>query len=171
MFSHTHSFDTVGVPSFGEARPSSRSILLVDHHPDDVEEVSGILRSEGYEVTTCIDAVECLLQLGRRTYDLVLLEVELPDIDGCLLVEVLSQKWVDSEILLMTSLPALELASRYPRSDPKQVLWKPITRELLFERVTKALHSHGDAMTPPPLPVVRPKGNTTRRWASKRPPA
>ena len=167
MSPYPHSLGTIGVP----ARSSGRSILLVDHHPDDVEAISRILLSEGYEVVTCTDAVEFLLQLGRRSYDLVLLEVELPDIDGCLLVEVLSQKWVDAEILLLTSIPDRDFVSRYPRFDAKDVLRKPITREVLYEQVTKAFHVKGDALTPPPLPVPRPISGETRRWSRRGPTA
>lgn len=122
------------------ARPT---VLIVDPDEDSVEALSLDLREAGYEVVACADAVEFLLQLGRRSYDLVLLEVDLPDIDGCLLVDILAEKWVDSQILLMTSLPPRVMCAHFPRCRPEECLRKPISREELLAVVGKAMHLAG----------------------------
>ncbi len=118
---------------------AKHSVLIVDPDLESVEALSCVLTEAGYEVVACADAVEFLLQLGRRSFDLVLLEVDLPDIDGYLLVEVLAQKWVDAEILLMTAVSTRVLTAHFPRCRPDGCLRKPIARENLLNRVARAL--------------------------------
>lgn len=140
MVPHTATPTSTDTRRLKAAQAARHSVLIVDPDAESVEALSLDLQEAGYEVVSCADAVEFLLQLGRRSYDLVLLEVDLPDIDGCLLVDILAQKWVDSEILLMTSLPPRVMTAHFPRCRPEECLRKPISREELMARVKKALH-------------------------------
>jgi two-component system nitrogen regulation response regulator NtrX len=57
-------------------------LLVVDDEPGIRQSIRGVLQDEGYEVETADTGEACLEHLGRRTYDLVLLDIWLPGMDG-----------------------------------------------------------------------------------------
>ena len=58
------------------------SILLVDDEPGVRSALGGVLRDEGYEVDAVDSGEACLERLGRQAYDVVVLDIWLPGIDG-----------------------------------------------------------------------------------------
>ena len=57
-------------------------ILAVDDNPQNLKLVSVLLRAEDYEVATAVDAEEALVFLETRKPRLILLDVQLPRMDG-----------------------------------------------------------------------------------------
>lgn len=57
-------------------------ILLVEDHPQNRYLVTYLLESRGYEVEAAVDGAEALAALERRTPDLILMDMQLPIIDG-----------------------------------------------------------------------------------------
>ncbi|KAA3630138.1 MAG: response regulator [Proteobacteria bacterium] len=62
--------------------PRSARILLVDD--DHINRVAGqrLLEQDGHEVTTASDGHEALRELANRNYDVVLMDVHMPELDG-----------------------------------------------------------------------------------------
>jgi two-component system phosphate regulon response regulator PhoB len=60
----------------------SKRILIIDDEPDILELVRFALTEEGYSVETASTASEGLENMGRRTPDLVVLDLMLPDMSG-----------------------------------------------------------------------------------------
>jgi len=60
----------------------SHSILIVDDEAGIRQSLASILRDEGYQVEAVSSGEECLVALERQPFDLVLLDVWLPGIDG-----------------------------------------------------------------------------------------
>ena len=58
------------------------SILIVDDERGIRESLGALLRDEGYEVEAVATGEECLKQLDNRAFDLLLLDVWLPQMDG-----------------------------------------------------------------------------------------
>jgi len=61
---------------------SGEKILVVDDEPSIREIVSLYLKRSGYEVTTAADGLAAVDALTRQTFDLVVLDLMLPQIDG-----------------------------------------------------------------------------------------
>ncbi len=57
-------------------------ILLVDDNQDVLFVAKGALMSEGHEITVALDGEECLEILQNKTFDLILLDVMMPGING-----------------------------------------------------------------------------------------
>lgn len=81
------------------------TLLLVEDTRFYLELVAGYLRDEGYQVITALDGVEALEQLGRHKFDLVVSDIEMPNMDGFKLIE----KIREDEAL--KSLPVIALTS------------------------------------------------------------
>ena len=61
---------------------TKQSVLLAEDSVTSRMLLKGILESAGYEVTTAVDGLEALSQLGRRAFDLVVSDVEMPRMNG-----------------------------------------------------------------------------------------
>lgn len=57
-------------------------ILIIDDEDAVLDLLSMLLRREGYEVVTAADGDSALLEISRIKFDLILLDLMLPDIDG-----------------------------------------------------------------------------------------
>jgi two-component system nitrogen regulation response regulator NtrX len=57
-------------------------VLVVDDEPGIRHSLSGVLSDEGYEVTTVKDGETCLTAVREQSFDVILLDVWLPGIDG-----------------------------------------------------------------------------------------
>lgn len=58
------------------------SILIVDDNPANMKLVRVLLSSEGYNVRTALDAAEALSELRNSRPDLILMDIQLPGMDG-----------------------------------------------------------------------------------------
>jgi signal transduction histidine kinase/ActR/RegA family two-component response regulator len=78
-----------------ERRPSQRGptrrVLVVDDNTDSAELLSELLREAGHEVATAHDGVGALKVLGQFTPDVAILDVGLPEMDGCELARRISR--------------------------------------------------------------------------------
>ncbi|WP_292352688.1 response regulator, partial [Methanomethylovorans sp. PtaU1.Bin093] len=59
-----------------------RRILVVEDNPMNMELVTFLLQSNGMEVTQAVDGTEALERVRNDLFDLVLLDIQLPGIDG-----------------------------------------------------------------------------------------
>ncbi len=122
-----------------EGLPGQSSILIVDDDNDLLLLMERMLEGSGHRVVLAHDSVDALLLLARRRYDLMLLDIGLPDMDGLRLVDILLQKGIETTVLVMTALSEAELARRAAGLGPLDVLQKPFTKEDLVGRVTRAI--------------------------------
>jgi CheY-like chemotaxis protein len=72
-----------GPPAGIERRPSCRaSILLVEDNPVNEKLAEAILRKAGHDVTICRTGAQALAVLAEATFDLVLMDCQMPEMDG-----------------------------------------------------------------------------------------
>ena len=61
---------------------SGRSILIVDDNPSNLKLFTFLLALPGYVVTTAANAEQALDVLGRLVPNLIIMDLQLPDVDG-----------------------------------------------------------------------------------------
>jgi adenylate cyclase len=88
-------------------------ILVVDDVPDNVEILQLRLESQGYEVITARDGEEALAVVRDKLPDLVLLDIQMPKLDG---IETVKQLKAD------TALPFVPVIMVTARADAKDVV-------------------------------------------------
>jgi signal transduction histidine kinase len=91
-------------------RPINERVLIIDDTPSNVEVLSELLTSEGYEVLSATDG-ESGLRLARECNpDLILLDLVLPGIMGIEVVEVLKREKPETIVILTTAFGSEETA-------------------------------------------------------------
>src|SRR5690606_6080112 len=78
------------------------AILIVDDEAGVRASLGDALREAGYHVDTVDSAEACLDQAGRRSYDLILLDIRLPGVDGLTALERLVARAVDATVVMMS---------------------------------------------------------------------
>jgi len=123
-------------------RATQGRVLVVDDEPSVASIVRRALEWGGYEVTLCSGGLEALECYGPNRFDLVLLDVMMPDLDG---VEVLRRiRTVDpkAKVMLMTGHTEESVQARLREYPDVNVVLKPfLPKELLAEIRKFALHS------------------------------
>ena len=70
-----------------------RRALVIDDERDLAELLAEMLEREGFAVEVAFDGEQALAELGRRSYDIVLSDVRMPDLDGPALLRRLQRDW------------------------------------------------------------------------------
>jgi DNA-binding SARP family transcriptional activator len=124
----------------GEGGPARNpSILVVEDNPLSLELTQAVLRSAGYEVHPAKDGAEALLMLGRERIDLMLLDIDLPYIDGHTLLEAARQNGVDVPAIFVSGMPGEEHEVRAFEVGAADFIRKPVKNNVLLMRVAKVL--------------------------------
>jgi two-component system OmpR family response regulator len=79
------------------------TILVVDDEPSIVDTVATVLRYEGYEVAEAITGREALALVQERHFDLVILDVMLPDLDGLEVTRRMRADGIKVPVLFLTA--------------------------------------------------------------------
>jgi two-component system nitrogen regulation response regulator NtrX len=115
------------------------SILIVDDEAGVRASLGGVLRDEGYSVDAVDSGEACLDQVMRRPYDVVLLDVWLPGLDGLATLERLRQRRVEAQVIMISGHGSVESAVRATKLGAFDFLEKPLALEKTVLTVRNAL--------------------------------
>ncbi len=115
-------------------------ILVVDDEADIRSLLKEILTEEGYEVEVAADATEARTSRATRTFDLVLLDIWMPDTDGItLLREWLVGAGYHCPVVMMSGHGTVETAVEATRLGAFDFVEKPLSLTKLLRTVERAL--------------------------------
>jgi CheY-like chemotaxis protein len=122
-------------------RKSDRPVLVLVVEDDLVSSalVEGFLMEAGYEVVAVTDGADALLELGRREFDLLVLDINIPTLSGLRLFEIMIQKGMDTPAIFITGIPGAEVETRSLEAGAADFLRKPIRKDALLPRVRTIL--------------------------------
>ena len=115
------------------------SILTVDDEQTITVALDLLLRDHGYDVNSAATAAEAHALLARRWYDLVFLDLRLPDADGITLLEHIKQIAPETEVVLMTAHGSLEVTIEAIKRGAFYYLEKPFSFEQILLLTERAL--------------------------------
>ena len=125
-----------------------KKILLVEDEQDIATVLDMVLEEGGYEVDCFSDPVLALKNFRARSYDLVILDIKMPEIDG---IELSQQiKKIDNavKVCFLTASELYyeefrkELGLEEPTLDKDLFLRKPIQNEELMKEITRIISSN-----------------------------
>ncbi len=120
------------------SRPMA-SILVVEDEIVTQRLVRKLLEERGYEVIVAADGVEALMTLGKLNFDLILCDINMPNMDGFTLMEFLNQKEIFIPVVFITVREDVEDEIKGLALGAKDYIRKPVNRDLLLLRIRKAL--------------------------------
>ena len=131
-----HNPDLVRAPNPQLKNTTSQlSILLVDDAPDNLLLVKFLLESQGFQVFCANDAREGLECLARQNFDLILTDIQMPQMDGYEFVRKLRSSQVTVPVIAMTAHALSEERERCLAAGCDAYLSKPLNSGQLFETV------------------------------------
>jgi DNA-binding NtrC family response regulator len=118
------------------------SILVIDDEAEIREGLELLLKTEGYQVSMADTGQSGLLRLGERPYDLLLLDVSLPDRNGIELLKDIRRQDPHLPIVLITAYGSIEMARAAFKSGAMDYITKPWSNDELLAQVAQAVESH-----------------------------
>jgi two-component system nitrogen regulation response regulator NtrX len=115
------------------------SILIVDDEAGVRASLGGVLRDEGYAVDAVDSGEACLEQVGRRPYDVLLLDIWLPGIDGLTTLARLRERHVETQVIMISGHGSVESAVRATKLGAFDFIEKPLSLEKTVLAVRNAL--------------------------------
>jgi two-component system, NtrC family, nitrogen regulation response regulator NtrX len=115
------------------------SILIVDDEPGVRSALSGVLRDEGYDVDAVETGEACLERLGRQPFDVVLLDVWLPGMDGLATLARMRERDIDAQVVVISGHGNVESAVRAIKMGAFDFVEKPLSLEKTVLVVRNAL--------------------------------
>jgi DNA-binding SARP family transcriptional activator len=122
-----------------EKRDTRKSVLVVEDNVLNRELANALLKTAGYNVLLAKDGAEALMLIGRERVDLMLLDVDLPFIDGHSVLEALNEKGMEVPTIFISGLPGEEPEVRAFEIGAADFIRKPVKNSVLLARVAKVL--------------------------------
>jgi len=144
--------DTLADP-LRQQKTQSRKTILQSNARIMVVEDEGIIRfhliylleKAGYTVTEATTGADALELVKKQSYDLMLLDIMMPQMSGLEVVERLQQSHTNLPVIILTANAALNSAIFAAKTDiVVDYLLKPIDRENLLEAIEQALHKRAE---------------------------
>ncbi|OGC04724.1 hypothetical protein A2276_01965 [candidate division WOR-1 bacterium RIFOXYA12_FULL_43_27] len=105
-------------------------IILIDDDEVFCEELTKIIRSEGYQISAFSDSLRGLDSLSNNVYDLLLLDLKTPHLSGSDVLSIIRQKGIKIKIIVITGNPDKEKIGI-----PDLVLVKPFDPKHLIAKI------------------------------------
>ena len=121
-----------------------KNILIVEDEPDIQELLRAYLRDAGYRTAVAGDGVEALSLFAQQTFDLILLDLMLPKIDGFGVCELIRQQ-SPVPILMLTALDGEQEQLRGFGLNIDDYVTKPFSIPVLLEKIRVILRRSGEA--------------------------
>ena len=116
-------------------------ILVVDDEADIRALLAEILADEGYSVTTAADATQARAARRAGEFDLILLDIWMPDIDGITLLKEWKEGGITGSIVMMSGHGTVDTAVEATRLGALDFIEKPVSLSKLLRTVDRALAS------------------------------
>ena len=116
-----------------------KSILVVEDNVLNRELTNALLKTAGYNVLLAKDGAEALMLIAREHVDLMLLDVDLPFIDGHKVLEALNEKGIEVPTIFISGLPGEEIELKAFQIGAADFIRKPVKNSVLLARVAKVM--------------------------------
>ena len=119
----------------------SKKVMLIDDDQEFLALLTERLEIRGFEVAPFASAKKALERLPQSTFDVIILDLQMPEMDGLQTLERLSEMAADLPILLLTAHATVAKGVRAMKLGAADVLEKPVDiRELVRAIETVATH-------------------------------
>jgi CheY-like chemotaxis protein len=126
-------------------RSHAKRVLVVDDEPDTVDLLTQILQDEGYQIKGAYSGEEALGALGVASYDIILLDLLMPEMDGFEVIQRVraNPRWRDIPIVVVTAKDLTDSEWGFLHKSVDTIIQKSgLARESLMKDVQSLLREH-----------------------------
>jgi DNA-binding NtrC family response regulator len=116
----------------------SEKVLLVDDEKEFLEIMSERMTARGMEVTTAESATEALSILGKQSFDAILMDFQMPEMDGLAALKAIKNLKPELQIILLTGYATTEKTVEAMKIGATDFLEKPADLEALSKKIKEA---------------------------------
>jgi len=116
---------------------TERKVLLIDDELDFLEALSERMRNRGLNVATAASAKEAIQIAQRETYDVLVLDLNMPEMDGLEALKILKGNNPDIHVIILTGYATVENGIRAVLSGAEEILEKPSSMDVLIRKIEK----------------------------------
>jgi DNA-binding NtrC family response regulator len=120
---------------------SKGKILVIDDESIVRTSCSRSLTPEGYEVKLSQNGADAMKMLEEESFDLVLTDLKMPDIDGIEVLKMIKHRWPQTEVIVVTGYQTVDTAVKSIKLGAFDYLEKPFTPDSLIAAVNNAMAS------------------------------
>lgn len=140
---HRGPVDDARIPAMAPAGVASSAaplrILLVEDDPTVAEVVMGLLGARGHQVVHAMHALAALQEMAADTFDIGLLDLDLPGLSGFDLARHLRSQGHGLPLLAVSARTDADLAEQVRAAGMQGMLRKPVSGDLLTEAIARAM--------------------------------
>jgi DNA-binding NtrC family response regulator len=116
-----------------------KKILVIDDEPIVRKSCEKTLTPEGFDVTLAASGKEGLDFLEKETFDIILLDLKMPDMDGIEILKKVKERWPSTLVIMITGYSTVETAVQALRLGAFNHIEKPFTPSTLIAAVREAI--------------------------------
>jgi YesN/AraC family two-component response regulator len=116
-------------------------VLVADDDPGVLELLRAVLGAEDWDVQTASDGLAALRLLGRTRFDVAVLDLAMPGLNGLQVLKAIRRKGIDTDVVILTGFGSVEGAVVAMKTGAREFLEKPIRQEQLTGTVRKLVEA------------------------------
>jgi PAS domain S-box-containing protein len=129
--------------SIKETNEKKKSILIIDDDESTRKSLTLIFSKKGYEIETVETGHEALEKVKEKFFNLVLVDIKLPDMEGIDLIIPLKEIHPDMAVIMVTAFASMETVMRALNLGASAYITKPLNMEEVFVTVRENLEKQG----------------------------
>ena len=114
-------------------------VLVVDDEPRARASLKEILRVAGYEATLAEGGREAVELLSEKPFDLILLDINMPDLDGHGVMDFINDQKIDADVIVVSGETTFNHATRALRKGAQDFLRKPYAPDELLQTISNSV--------------------------------
>jgi len=115
------------------------SVLAVDDEVPLLQALSAVLEQEGYHVQTAQDGVTAINCIQSTPFDIVLLDVKMPRVDGIEVLRFIKDHYLDTQVIMLTGVSDIRTAVECMQLGAFHYITKPYAIDELLTIIARAL--------------------------------
>ena len=116
----------------------NKKILIVDDNKLNIKVAKKLLSETNLEIDECYNGIECLKKLKKDKYDLILMDIMMPEMDGITTIkQIKKDNLCNTKIIAVTADAVTGAKEKYISIGFIDYIPKPFTKNILIEKIEK----------------------------------
>jgi DNA-binding NtrC family response regulator len=113
-------------------------VLLIDDEVEFLDTLSERMEIRGMNVSTADNAESAVTALDNSEYDAIVLDLQMPDMDGIEMLKLIKKSRPDAQVILLTGHATLDAGIQAMKLGAMDFMEKPANIDSLTEKIKKA---------------------------------